>query len=137
MTGGNSPPPPPPPPIVATSNVTVNKSGNEISVNTQDIDPTGAGLIKFELKGRPGYKFLTATQDAKFGINIKPATPVTDPPAESPDDEFTNYVRVSDTEVTVQDMDNNNANYPFDVTVEDGNNNRYTSDPSIRNRGGG
>jgi hypothetical protein len=115
---------------VGSCNVTVSNANNKITVNTQNIDPTGAGTLQFNLRGRPGYKFLAASP---FGVVVQPATP----PATAPSVEFTNYVRVSDTEVTLYDNDNNNANYPFTVTVEDSNGTTYTSDPAIRNRGGG
>ena len=124
----------PNPDPVARCTVTVSNANNKITVRTVDIDPSGAGTIQFNLVGLPGYSFLA---DSPFGIDIKPAIPVTDPPATDPSVEFTNYLRPSDTEATVYDNDNNNADYPFTVTVKDAAGITYTSDPSIRNRGGG
>ncbi len=89
--------------------------------------------VQFNLTGLPGYSFPAA---ANYGVALSDKAGVTYEPGHDANDEFDNYVRVSSTEVTVNDKNDNSGqtDYCYCITVNGPNNTTLTSDPIIRNR---
>jgi hypothetical protein len=92
--------------------------------------------VQFNLQpGTSGYKFPSSST---YGISITDKSGVTYAKGHDANDEFDSYSRVSDTEVTVNDKNDNTSSkdYCYCVTVTGPNGESLSSDPIIRNRGG-
>ena len=106
--------------VRANVNVTGTGTITENNINLQS--KSQPCTIEFNLvgAGNSNYKFPA---DSPYGINIITSG-----------SEFSNYTRVSDTKVTVDDANDDGTQYTYDITLVDAEGGEVSSDPLIINR---
>ena len=114
-----------------TDSVNVTVTGNDYTIQcpgTIDLrNDAGSVTIQFNLTGKPNCSFPTTSP---FGVAITAPAGSNGPSVTS---EFSNYTRVSDSLVTVDDANTGGVDYNYAVTVATPAGNK-TGDPIIRNR---